>query len=53
MQIKLRLFLQRERPVQHVGEHRLAAGAVLSLPRLKGLCAAELIEVCHLHHLPF
>lgn len=53
MQIEDCLVLRGKRPVEGVGEHRLAPAAVLGFTRLKGLCAAELIEVCHLHHLPF
>jgi molybdenum cofactor biosynthesis enzyme len=53
MQIKDGLVRSRKRAVESVCKHRLTLGAVLSVARLKGLCAAELVEVCHLNHLPF
>ncbi|GGG70194.1 hypothetical protein GCM10011585_10400 [Edaphobacter dinghuensis] len=53
MQIEHRLFCRGERPVKRVGQHRLALSAVPGFPGLGRLCASELVELCHLHHLPF
>ena len=53
MQIEGGLIRGGERAVERVGQHRLALGAVLGSPDLRGLRAAELVEVCHLHHLSF
>jgi hypothetical protein len=43
-----------EGAVECVGEHRFTLGALLRIAgstQITGLCAAELIEVCHLNHL--
>ena len=53
MRVEHRLFCRRERAVKRVGQHRLALSAVSSVPRLGRLRATELVELCHLHHLPF
>lgn len=52
VEIEGSLIFRREGAVQCVGEHRLALGAVLWITGKTGFCAAELVEVRHLNHLP-
>jgi hypothetical protein len=42
-----------EGSVECVSEHRFTLCAMLGIATLARLYAAELVEVCHLHHLPF
>jgi hypothetical protein len=53
MEIEGRLIGGGEGAVECVGEHRFTLRTVLRIAALAGLYAAELVEVCHLHHLSF
>jgi len=53
MKVKGGLVSGRECAVERVQEHRFTLRAVCSVAALGGFYAAELVEVCHLHHLSF
>jgi hypothetical protein len=53
MEVESGLIRGGESAVKGVGEHSFTLRAVLRVAALAGLYAAELIEVCHFHHLSF